>query len=241
MTTPTKKNDARDSKTSPDHREKLVEINGRLAETRLRIEQLIEAINASDAEYVRVRKQYETVVAVNIKSDARQNAEIAKLKAEKNRISADQTDLQTARENLMERRREQYELAIEALESDNMDEKARYNATMEGRTTLNTLLDDISSALNLKKTTEESQREFLYEANKNRNIRIALLTFEMEKIIGEMFETVLMSNQAERAKSVITEHYDSIQEIIKQQRQNLSEIKNLEKGLALCFDKNPST
>lgn len=241
MTTPTKKNDARDSKTSPDHREKLVEINGRLAETRLRIEQLIEAINASDAEYVRVRKQYETVVAVNIKSDARQNAEIAKLKAEKNRISADQTDLQTARENLMERRREQYELAIEALESDNMDEKARYNATMEGRTTLNTLLDDLSSALSLKKTTEESQREFLYEANKNRNIRIALLTFEMEKIIGEMFETVLMSNQAERAKSVITEHYDSIQEIIKQQRQNLSEIKNLEKGLALCFDKNPST
>lgn len=57
---------------------------------------------------------------------------------------------------------------------------------------------------------KESHQVGLYTANKKQNIRIALLSIEMEKNMGEMAETVLMSDETVLARQTIIDYYNTI-------------------------------
>lgn len=142
--------------TSAEYQKTLIDYDEQLAGIKSKIVRLAEAIDKADVEYVRVRKQYESVVKVHARENAEQLAEINELEAEKYRLKAVISDPQTiqAREELVDRRHEQYERALADLNFESMDVQAKYDSKFNERTELNTLLDDISSASNCKKIIE---------------------------------------------------------------------------------------
>lgn len=145
-----------DSVTSAEYQKKLSDYDERLTGIKSKIVQLVEAIGEADAEYGRVRNRYESAVTVYIKENVEQLAAIDKLETRKFRLKAVISDPRTkqAREELMERRREQYERALADLRFESKDVQAKYEGKYDERQELNALLDDIYSTSICKKTVE---------------------------------------------------------------------------------------
>ncbi|CAI6356492.1 unnamed protein product [Macrosiphum euphorbiae] len=174
-----------------DYDEKLVQLNRRLADTRTEHHRARDALDDGEADYVGTKERRDMVLGENGRLIAERQKSVDVLVAEKQRLVAEVNSYWAIVDALYESRVVQFERMLTRLKEDADFVRTRFDTAVQRIENRATMMDKITRALENASNLKQKQQEGMYA---NRQILACSMynyTEELERYIGNFFETVL--------------------------------------------------
>ncbi|XP_025208588.1 uncharacterized protein LOC112603964 [Melanaphis sacchari] len=223
---------AKDPNTTREYyEEELVQLNRRLADARTEHHQARDALDASEAEYVGTKERREMVLGENGRLIVERQQSVDRLVAEKQRLMTEVNSYWAVVNALYERRQVQYEQMLARLKEDTDFVRTKYEAATQRIEQRATMMDKITRVLENSNDLKQKQQEGMYANRQILTCSMHKYTEELERYIGNYFETVLLSRSDilnQQLMTNIKEYYNIVKQFDEYRRNYIPPRKNQE-------------
>ncbi|XP_003242808.1 uncharacterized protein LOC100569220 [Acyrthosiphon pisum] len=186
-----------------DYDEKLVQLNRRLADTRTEHRRAGDALDDGEADYVGTKERRDMVLGENGRLISECQKSVDGLVVDKQRLVAGVNSYWAMVDALYESRVVQFERMLTRLKEDADFVRTRFDTSTQRIENRATMMDKLTRALENASNLKKMQQEGMYT---NRQILACSMynyTEELERYIGNFFETVLIDRSDKRNRETM--------------------------------------
>ncbi|XP_060860332.1 uncharacterized protein LOC132937529 [Metopolophium dirhodum] len=205
-----------------DYDEKLVQLNRRLADTRTEHHRARDALDDGEADYVGTKERRDMVLGENGRLIAERQKSVDGLVAEKQRLVAEVKSHWAVVDALYESRVVQFERMLTRLKEDADFFRTRFDTSTQKLENRATMMDKITRVLENASNLKQKQQEGMYANRQILACSMYKYTEELERYIGNFFETVLVgrSDKLNRQTMQNIKEYDRLVKQFEKYRRN---------------------
>ncbi|XP_022180411.1 uncharacterized protein LOC111040716 [Myzus persicae] len=208
-----------------DYDEKLVQLNRRLASARTEHHRARDALDDNEANYVGTKERREMVLWENgrLISERQKSADL--LVAEKQRLVAEVNSHWAIVDALYESRIVQFQRMLTRLKEDADFVRTRFNTSAQRIENRTIMMDKITRVLENASNLKKKQQEGMYSNRQIFTCSMHKYTEELERYIGNFFETVLIGRSDklnQQTMQNIKEYYNIVEQFDEYRRKYVS-------------------